>query len=360
MNITQGERMIGTSNCGCDHRAIGRRGLLGGAVALGALAAIGGSATPAPSATLRCIDVHHHIVPPTWYAALKQAKRDNPPMAGWSPQKSIEDMDHAGVATSITSPTTPQVGFLPPADAASIARESNEYARKLAADYPGRFGMFAMLPMPHVDESLKEIDYALDVLKADGIGMMTSYDDKWLGHPQFGPVFDELNRRKAVVYTHPTGADCCVNLVQGVPDAAIEYGADTTRTIASLIFSGASQRYQDISFIFSHGGGVLTAVAERFEIQMVSGPPYKDRFTRESVDHELRRFYYDTAQVANAVTIEALAKLVPISQIVFGTDYPYRTAAEHVSGLAARFQGADLQAIERENALRIMPRIRAT
>ena len=279
-------------------------------------------------------------------------------MASWSPEKSLEDMEKGGIATAMTSPTTPQLGFLPPAEAARIARSSNEYARKLATDYPGRFGVFAMLPMPYVDESLREIEYAFDTLHADGIGMMTSYGDKWLGYSEFQPVFDELNRRKAVVYTHPTGANCCVNLVQGVPDVAVEYGADTTRTIVNLIFSGASQRYADIDFIFSHGGGVLTAVAERLQIQMVTTPPYKGKISRNQVDHELSRFYYDTAQVSNAVTIETLAKLVPRTQIVFGSDFPYRTSAEHVVGLSQRFQGATLRGIERDNAARILPGVR--
>ena len=188
--------------------------------------------------------------------------------------------------------------------------------------------------------------------------MMTSYGDKWLGYSYFAPIWEELNRRKATVYTHPTGANCCVNLVEGVPETVVEYGADTTRTIASLIFSGTSQRYKDINFIFSHGGGVLTATAERFQIQMVTTPPYKDKFTRESVDKELQRFFYDTAQIANAVTINALVKLVPVTQVVFGSDYPYRTAEQHVKGLASAFDAADLKLIERDNALRILERLR--
>ena len=130
-------------------------------------------------------------------------------------------------------------------------------------------------------------------------------------------------------------------------------------TLASLLFSGTSQRYKDINWIFSHGGGALTAFAERFQIQMVTTPPYKDKFTREIVDGELKRFYYDTAQISSAVTIGALAKLVPISQIIYGTDYPYRTAAEHVKALTAAFSGDDLKAIDRENAVRILPRLRA-
>jgi predicted TIM-barrel fold metal-dependent hydrolase len=333
-------------------RPVGRRNFIAGAVALAATGLPGAtSAQPRPHR----IDVHHHLVAPTWLDALKTAKLDTPPMRNWTPQHSIEDMDQAGVATAILSPTTPQVGFLPKDAAVRIARESNDYAKRLTIDHPGRFGMFAMLPLPHIDESLQAIGYALDVLKANGIGMMTSYGDKWLGYPDFAPVFDELNRRKATVYTHPTGAKCCVNLVQGLPESVVEYGADTTRSIANLIFSGASQRYKDVTFIFSHGGGVLTAVAERFEIQMVNTPAYKGKITRETVDHELCRFYYDTAQVADAVTIGALAKLVPTAQIVFGTDYPYRTAAEHVAGLARAFDGPTLRAIERDNALRILP-----
>jgi 6-methylsalicylate decarboxylase len=336
-------------SCVCGRRHV----LLGGLASMFASTAATGGAMAAPKP--HRIDVHHHIVPPTWYQALKQAKLDNPPMATWTPEKSIEDMDAAGIATSITSPTTPQVGFLPAADAARVARESNDWARKLATDHPGRFGVFAMLPMPYVDESLKEIEYAFDTLKVDGIGMMTNYGDKWLGYDEFAPVFEELNRRKAVVYTHPTDANCCVNLVKNVPAATVEYGADTTRTIANLIFSGASARYQDVNFIFSHGGGVLTAVAERLRIQMVNTPPFKGKFTREMVDHELKRFYYDTAQVSNEVTIQALAKLVPVSQIVFGTEYPYRTGVEHVTGLTARFDAHDLAAIDRANALRSLP-----
>jgi predicted TIM-barrel fold metal-dependent hydrolase len=342
---------MGNCTC-CDIGVLGRRGLLTGGSAL-AVAGLLGSARAADKPFR--IDVHHHISPPTWLDAVKQAKLDTPPMVNWSPEKSLQDMDQGGVATAMTSPTTPQLGFLPAADAARVARESNEYARRIASDHKGRFGVFAMLPMPYVDESLQEIAYALDTLHADGIGMMTSYGDKWLGYSEFQPVFDELNRRKAVVYTHPTTPNCCVNLARGVPVAAVDYGADTTRTIVNLIFSGASQRYADINFIFSHGGGVLTSVAERLQIQMVSTPPYMGKFTRAQVDHELNRFFYDTAQVSNAVTIEALAKLVPASQIVFGSDFPFRTSAEHVKGLAERFKGEVLQAIERDNAARILP-----
>jgi 6-methylsalicylate decarboxylase len=366
MTGPKGRRTL-LSACACcvpQDANLTRRSFINGAAAVGAgaFAATGFGPTAVAQAPVQAkphrIDVHHHIAPPPWLAAMDVIGRTDGLLANWSVQRSLDDMDKAGVATSMVSPTTPQVTGLGRAAAARIARESNDYANKLSADHPGRFGVFAMLPLPNIDDSLKEVEYAFDTLKVDGVGIMTSYRDKWLGYPEFAPLWEELNRRKATVYTHPTGANCCVNLVQGIAESAVEYGTDTTRTIASLIFSGTSQRYKDINFIFSHGGGVLTAVAERFQIQMVSRPPYRDKFTRDSVDAELKRFYYDTAQVANAVTIGAVAKLVSTSQIVFGSDYPYRTAADHVKGLAAAFSGAELQAIERDNALKILPRLR--
>ena len=90
------------------------------------------------------------------------------------------------------------------------AREINEYAAaKLVGAYKGRFGLYAALPFPDVEGSLKEIEYAFNTLKADGVGILTSYDNKTLGDKSYAPIFDELNRRKAVVYTHPVAEIWC-------------------------------------------------------------------------------------------------------------------------------------------------------
>jgi predicted TIM-barrel fold metal-dependent hydrolase len=349
-------------NCGSPAQGLSRRGLLTGGAAALALA----SSAIAPrfiaeavaQSTAARIDVHHHVSPPTWLDAVKSMKKDNPPMANWSAQKSIDDMDKGGVATAMTSPTTPQLQGLDAPVAARVARESNEYAKKLEIQFPGRFGTWAMLPLPHIDESLKEIAYAFDTLKVDGIGCMTSYGDKWLGYVEFEPVWQELSRRKATVYTHPTGANCCVNLVRGIDDAYIEYGTDTTRSIFSVVFSGMAEKYPDINWIWSHGGGSVTAFIERFLVQALMRPPYKDKLTREQVNRQLQRFYYDTAAVPNDVTLSALAKMVPITQIVYGTDFPYRSSVDHTKGVTAFFKGDDLKAVDRENALRLIPRLR--
>ena len=303
------------------------------------------------------IDVHHHHTPPPYVAALT-AKNIPGPVRDWTPEKSIADMDNAGVATALTSITTPALRFLDEAGARKVARECNEYTAKLVADSRGRFGMFATMPMPHVEGTLQEIAYALDTLKADGVGLLTSYGDKWLGDPAFTPVLEELNRRRAVVYTHPTTANGCGNLIPDVPESIIEWGTDTTRTIASLVFSGAAARFRDVQLIFSHGGGTLPFLTERFlRLPLIN----KNLATRvpNGVEHELKRFYYDTAQAAHPYALASLTKLIPVSQIVFGTDFPYRTAAEHVKGLTDYgFSASDLRSIDRDNAVRLLPRLK--
>jgi predicted TIM-barrel fold metal-dependent hydrolase len=303
--------------------------------------------------------VHHHISPPPWVNALKAAKLDTPPVNNWTPQKSIDDLDRGGVATAITSPTLPAVGFLNAADAAGVARASNEYARKLADESNGRFRMFALLPMPHVDATLNEMAYALDVLKADGVAFMTSYGNQYLGDAAFAPVMDELNRRKATAYTHPNDPACCLNLGNGMAPVIIEYGTDTTRTIASLVFSGAAARFHDMRIIFSHGGGTLPFLTERFLRLPMANKNLASRVPN-GVEAELKRFYYDTAQAAHPYALASLTRLIPVSQIVFGTDFPYRTAIDHVKGLTDYgFSANDLQSIDRDNALRLLPQLRA-
>ena len=159
-----------------------RRQFVAGAAAVGVAAAAGFAPKVFAQAKPHRIDVHCHIVPPTWFAAMEVIGRSDFPLKNWSVQKLLEDMDKGGVATSMTSPTTPQVTPLGKDVAVRIARESNEYAKKMETDHPGRFGVWATLPLPHIDESLKEIAYAFDTLKVDGVGCMTSYGDKWLGH----------------------------------------------------------------------------------------------------------------------------------------------------------------------------------
>jgi len=299
------------------------------------------------------IDVHTHFSPPEWLAAQAGAELP-PPARNWSVAKHIEDMDRAGIEKGLLSITTPGLWFVDNATSRKVARASNELAATLRADHPGRFGLFTALPLPDVDGALAEIAYGLDTLKADGVGLLTSYGNVWLGDPKFDPVFAELNRRKAVAYVHPTAPDCCRNLVPGVPEAAIEFGTDTTRAIARFVFGGAAARYPDVKVIWSHAGGTMPFLAERFEL-MAKGPQYAAKFP-QGFAASARKFFYDTAQSSNAIAMSGIKGLVGASRIVFGTDYPFRSAVEHVDGLknSGVFSEAELRGIDRDNAMAIL------
>jgi len=344
-----------------------RRDFLAGIAAAGAFA----STKLQGQAGRRVIDVHHHFTAPGYLKAL--AAKDGKYRAGftpyfnynvlksYSPAKDIELMDMEGVETSVLSCTTPGIWFGDPQESAALAREMNEFATKIASDYKGRFGLFALIPLPTVDASLKEIEYAFDTLKADGVGLMTSYGNRWLGDPTLRPIFDELNRRKALVYTHPIDAPCCSGLIPGVNPTTIEYGTDTARTIFSLIAGDAATRYSDVRFIFSHAGGTMTSLIERFG---VGGPDtINDNLAKAAEPnsrlYHLRRFYYDTAQAVNVVNMQGLKRIVTASQIVFGTDFPFVTAARTLAGLdKCGFTSPELTGIHRDTALTLLPKFR--
>ena len=309
--------------------------------------------TKSPATSAR-IDVHYHIVPPSLVQAVG-AQRLGSASANWNPAQALEAMDQAGVSTGISSIAPAGDPFSDRATAVRLCRECNEYAARLAADHKRRFGIFAALPLPNIDASLREIEYAFETLKSDGVGLFTSYGDKWLGDPAFDAVFEELNRRNAVVYTHPNTANCCKNLLPNIGDGAIEWGTDTTRAIAQMVFGGAAARYANVRMIFSHGGGTMPFLIERFTA-MARSAQFTPKFP-QGFGGAAARFFYDTAQVANPAAMSALSKVVPVSQIVFGTDYPFRTAAEHVKGLkeCGVFSPKELEAID-QNALKLLPK----
>ena len=311
----------------------------------------GGADTARP----RRIDMHHHFAPPEWMAEVKGRPLLNAANLRWTAELSLADMDTGGVAASILSITNPGIWFGDNNKTRVLARACNEFGAKLVQLHPTRFGLFATLPLPDVDASLKEIAYAYDSLKTDGIGLLTSYDDVWLGNKAFRPVMEELNRRKAIVAVHPTAANCCRSLDYGLGPGSIEYGTDTTRAIIGVAFSGDASRFPEIRFIWSHAGGSLPFLAGRVD---GGSSGAKDALPNGFIA-EARKFYYDLAGAANKGAIASLLQLVKPSQIVFGTDFPPGgSAASAAAAISATgmFSDADLRAVDRDNAVRLLPR----
>ena len=312
---------------------------------------------PAPARAGR-IDIHHHFAPPAWIAEVKGRPMLQPANTNWTPGRSIEDMDRGGVAAAVVSITNPGLWFGDAAVTRRLARACNDYGAKLVQDHPKRFGLFASMPLPDVDATLAEIAYAYDTLKADGIGLLTSYGDTWLGNAAYRPVMEELNRRRAVVHVHPTAANCCRNLdyAPGVGPGSMEYGTDTTRAIMGVTFSGDAARFPNIRFIWSHAGGTAPFLAGRIDGASNNA---KDRLPNGFMS-ELKKFYYDLAGAANKGAIASLLQLVTSAQVLFGTDFPPGATSLEVAKTLATiglFNESDLRAIERDNAVRLLPRL---
>jgi predicted TIM-barrel fold metal-dependent hydrolase len=356
-----------------------RRNFLGGLAAIGTSALVSASSGLAQAqGNPRRVDFHHHFqTPGVVDLAKSRGLNFNSP---WTLSRDLEDMEKNGTATALLS-AMGQPGNLNFGDielARKATRMANDYAAKLNADYPGRFGSFAALPLwfPDNDGCLREVAYALDTLKADGFAMYTSHNDRYVGDAYWNPLYEELNRRRAVVFVHPHAPECCSQLATSLDVAAtiVEYGADTTRTIARVVFSGLSKRFPNITWVFSHSGGMMPFVIERFfggglSAEIVpgittkgqDGRPRPEVPTGNDVLRELRKFYYDTAQSSNPVAQGALRQVVGVTQIVYGTDYWFRTAAETGRGLETNkvYTAEEQRAINRGNAERILPRLRS-
>ncbi|WP_250516283.1 amidohydrolase family protein [Caballeronia sp. INDeC2] len=342
-------------------------GMLAGKVIPGVAAqsqSAAGGGTDAGTATRSAqrIDVHHHILPPVFREIMGEtaigAPAPNRVAPAWRVSDSLAVMDRYGITTAVVS--APPLWMPDMAQTRTLTRACNEFSAQMVADHPTRFGTFAALPLPDMAAALKEIDHSFDVLKADGIGLMTNYGDHYLGHADFVPVFDELNRRKAVVYVHPTSCTCSRGLFPDQPDSLIEFPHDTTRTVASLLFSGTFGRCPDIRFIFSHAGGTVPFLATRMSI-LGSIDKRLAQHVPGGVMPILRRQYYDTAISANPISMAALLKLVTPANVLLGTDFPFvpeQGTKATLAGLReAGFSERELRAVEGGNAAGLLERV---
>ncbi len=338
---------------------------LAGASATALMPEIAGTAFAATK--LKRIDMHHHFLPQHYMKAEAERAHNehgNSEMLSWTAERAVDALDKAGVDFAVGSISTPGVWTGNVELSRSLAREWNEAAAKAVSDHPTRFGFFAPVPLPDTDGTLKEIDYAYGTLKADGINFLSNYDGKWLGDPAFAPVMDELDRRKALVYVHPTFSPCCTaNMVPGLVAPTLEFPFDTARTIVNLVTSGTTARHPNIRWIFSHGGGALMGIYGRIA-GLGNAPAFKDKVPG-GVPAELKKLHYDTASLSAVSTLPALLKVVPASQILLGSDYPLAGPPPTdvmVKKAVAEFEELKPSprlraAVEHDNAVRLVPRI---
>lgn len=306
------------------------------------------------------IDIHQHFLPPFYLETL--AERGirvgaELPFLEWDTQSTLELMERHDITTAIVSISEPGVYFGDALSARELARRCNEYAADLTRQYPSRFGAFAILPLPDVDNALRELEYALDTLRLDGVVLLSNSDGRYPGDPLFNELFSELQRRKAVVFIHPTVPAINRHLQLELPPFLVEFVFDTTRAIVNLLYSGTLDRCPDIRFIAAHAGGTVPFLAHRIAMGqiMLPGAP-------QGTITYLKQLYYDLALSTSPYVLHSLQELVDPSRLLFGSDYPFapEMATDFViRGLTRHYEFDETARamIERENALALFPRL---
>ena len=308
------------------------------------------------------IDVHHHILPDVFWRATNDVHN---PVGGispapWSKESTLSYMDDAEISVAITSISTPGVHMGDDAAARDLARRVNEISADLIIQRPDRFGGFAALPLPDVDGALRALEYGLDVLKLDGVVLFSNARGIYLGDVRFRPLFDELERRAAVVFVHPTSSPDPAARTLGLPDSLIDFTADTTRAVAQLHYGNTFARTPNVKYIFSHAGGTIPYLATRFsivdEMNVIAGAE-----ERGKAADTLRRLYWDTALSWHPQNLRMLRSVVGMGQVLFGSDYPYLRRDLAVScrrevESSTELQTNEARAVLAANSLKLFPR----
>ena len=270
------------------------------------------------------VDIHHHMLPDFFWRATNEGDH---PVGGiapptWSRTSTLSFLDDAGIDVAVTSVSTPGVHTGNDTAARVLARRCNELAAEMIRDRPDRFGGFACLPLPDVDGALAELAHALDDLRLDGVVLFSNARGSYLGDPRFTPLFDELQRRRAVVFVHPNPSPDPSAHALGLPDSLIDFTADTTRAIAQLHYSNTFARTPDVKFVFAHAGGTVPYLAGRFgivdEMRVIPGAE-----ARATAAETFRRLYWDTALSWGKPVLRVLRDVAGIDRVLFGSDYPY-------------------------------------
>jgi predicted TIM-barrel fold metal-dependent hydrolase len=311
------------------------------------------------------IDVHQHFIPDFYKSALAKVGVNDAggnPWPKWSLEKTVGLLDRhdMGAMLSISSPGTffGDTGF-----AGHLCSKLNEHAAKLISDYPGRMGVMAVVPLPDVAGALKELEHALDVLKLDGVNLLTHVGNAYLGQPDFDELYAELDRRGAAVFVHPVRPPMKDHPEYGFPDGQVELTTETARAIANLFFNAIPERFPRIRWIMPHAGGTMAMNVYRLR-NMLRLPKVAERMPKP-LDHYLKSLWYDIAQAVMPATLGMIQGLAGSDRLLFGTDYPYSARGEAVITDAiegvAEFKGFDgvRTKVERDNALALFPRFAA-
>ncbi len=238
-------------------------------------------------------------------------------------------MNEAGVDVQVLSVSAPNVFRFPEALRIPLTRDLNDEFSELAAGSGGRLRVFASLPLPAVDAALEELDRALALPQVAGVVVCSNIDRVNLDDERFSPVWEELSRRGATVFCHPTVACCTDGLREYAMSLAMGFMADTMFAVGRLAYAGTFDRFRGIRWIFTHLGGTIPFVLPRYDNYYRQFPECREKITRPPSEI-MRDLYYDTVTM-HAPALRCAVDTLGPGRLVFGSDYP------HVPGGIDRF-----------------------
>jgi predicted TIM-barrel fold metal-dependent hydrolase len=254
------------------------------------------------------IDIHHHAIFQNHKGILNLPK--------WSIESDNEALDRMGIIGALLS--------LPISATPEIVQKLNYNLAELASYNEKKYGFLASLPLGNIDAGIKEIDFALDQLNADGFILPTNYQGIYLGSNTLTPLLEKLDDRKATVLVHPTtpSGDNLPNFNRDL--SVYEYPLETTRAVMDLIYNDRCNQFPNIKWIIAHAGGTIPYLAYRLSIASEWNGITQ---TPEQVLKSIKSLYFDLALSTSPNVFSCLQNIVDSEHILFGTDFPLRFEA---------------------------------
>jgi predicted TIM-barrel fold metal-dependent hydrolase len=315
------------------------------------------------------VDIHAHYFPKEYNAvllriggrSLPEAARPATarPMRDDDPSgilTRLQQMDEAGVQMQVLSPAASPPYAEKEADAVEAARLLNDCYAGLAAKHPGRLAAVVSLPLPHIDASLREMERGLDRLGMLGVSMTCSCFDRSTAEAEFEPLYEEMNRRGAVLNYHPIQNGICSPMINDYRfTVSVGASLEDSAIVLHLIARRVPERYPRIKCVIPHLGGIIPMLLQRLDNQVPR--QYPDLPERPSVT--ARRFYYDTVSHGSQAALLGAWKAFGPEQLVAGSDYPvllsfetYRQTFHYIR--ESSLPAADVDTILNHNAQKLL------
>jgi predicted TIM-barrel fold metal-dependent hydrolase len=316
---------------------------------------------------IRLIDVHHHVVLSEYEAALVRSGASDPsrPLRKNStPSAALTSMAELGIEAAVINPlSVAGVHHGDDACARYLCETTNEALARFSSFAPTKLGFFAAVPLPDVDGALRQMEYALDTLNADGLIFLSNQNGFYVGDPAFDALYREMDRRGVVAFVHPASPAYVSTLRLNLWAAYVEYPFETTRVAANLIYNGVIARYPGIKWILAHAGGALPYLSVRLRLMEESdknSPAFIERFPEGTAPY-LKPFYFDVAISGGAAPMAALNEMADPSHILYGSDWPYldrKFIGDQLASLVSlpQFAGKRIEPLEWRNAAQLFKR----